>query len=216
VALTVRNVRATQRNLTQLVRRSGGFVSDSRVRRERWDGEPRVTGRLVLRVPAENFSTVFARIERAGRVRAANTSTRDVSERLVDLEARLENLRAQRERLRGLYARANDTEGLLAIQERLSDVQSRIERLEGRRQSLQRQVALSTIVVDLAEPAPRPDERSEKWYETGFVAAFLDSVSGVGVVLRAALVGFAYVLPYLVVFGVPAALLVYVLRFRDR
>lgn len=216
VALTVGNVSSTQAELARLVRRSGGFVSDSRVRRDRSDGRTWVTGRLVVRVPAENFSTVFTRIERAGEVRASNTSTEDVSEQLVDIEARLENLRAQRERLREFYARANDTEGLLAIQERLSDVQSRIERLEARQQSLRRQVALSTIVIDLAERVDETDETRDAWYETGVVAAFLDSVSGVGIVLRALVVGIAYLLPYLLAFGVPAALALYAIRYRRR
>jgi hypothetical protein len=215
VALTVENVTATQRELSRLVRRSGGFISDSRVRRDEREDRTFVTGRLVLRVPAGNFSAVFARIERLGDVRASNTSTEDVSEQLVDVEARLENLRAQRERLRRFYAQANDTEGLLAIQERLSTVQSRIERLEARRQSLRRQVALATIVVDLAEPAVGPDP-PDAWYETGVVAALLESIAGVGTVLRAIVVGLAYLLPYLVVFGVPAAILVYAVRYRRR
>jgi hypothetical protein len=216
VALTVENVSATERELTRVVRDAGGFVSSSRVRRDDREEGTVVTGQLVVRVPAENFSTAFARIERAGEVRASNTSTRDVSEQLVDIEARLENLRAQRERLRGLYAQANDTEALLAIQERLSEVQSRIERLEARRQSLRRQVALSTIVIDLAEPLAGPDDRSREWYDTGVLAAVLDSFGGVLMVLRAIVVGLAYVLPYLLVFGVPIAVLAYLLRYRRR
>ncbi|PSP65703.1 DUF4349 domain-containing protein [Halobacteriales archaeon QH_8_64_26] len=122
----------------------------------------------------------------------------------------------ERERLRGLYAQANDTEALLAIQERLSEVQSRIERLEARRQSLRRQVALSTIVIDLAEPLAGPDDRSREWYDTGVLAAVLDSLGGVLMVLRAIVVGLAYVLPYLLVFGVPIAVLAYLLRYRRR
>ena len=215
VALTVENVSTTERELTRVVRDAGGFVSSSRVRRDDREEGTVVTGQLVVRVPAENFSTAFARIERAGEVRASNTSTRDVSEQLVDIEARLENLRAQRERLRGLYAQANDTEALLAIQERLSEVQSRIERLEARRQSLRRQVALSTIVIDLAEVG-QADDRSREWYDTGVLAAVLDSFGGVGTVLRAIVVGLAYVLPYLLVFGVPIAVLAYLLRYRRR
>jgi hypothetical protein len=215
VALTVENVSTTERELTRVVRDAGGFVSSSRVRRDDREEGTVVTGQLVVRVPAENFSTAFARIERAGEVRASNTSTRDVSEQLVDIEARLENLRAQRERLRGLYAQANDTEALLAIQERLSEVQSRIERLEARRQSLRRQVALSTIVIDLAEVG-QADDRSREWYDTGVLAAVLDSFGGVGTVLRAIVVGLAYVLPYLLVFGIPIAVLAYLLRYRRR
>ena len=44
----------------------------------------------------------------------------------------------------------------------------------------------------------------------------LDSFGGVLMVLRAIIVGLAYVLPYLLVFGVPIAVLAYLLRYRRR
>ena len=65
---------------------------------------------------------------------------------------------------------------------------------------------------------PRPDRPApDQWYDTPVLAAFLDSVHGVGVVLRAVVVGFAYAAPYLLVFLSPIAVaggLLY--RFRHR
>jgi hypothetical protein len=146
----------------------------------------------------------------------SSTSTQDVTEQVVDLQARLENLRAERERLRELYQRANDTEDVLAVERRLSEVQTEIERTEARLQSLERRVAYSTITVEMREP--RPDRPApDQWYDTPVLAAFLDSVHGVGVVLRAVVVGFAYAAPYLLVFLTPFAVaggLLY--RFRHR
>jgi hypothetical protein len=125
---------------------------------------------------------------------------------LVDIEARLENLRAEREQLRALYERANTTEDVLAVQRELSDVQQEIERLEARQQSLQDQVAYSTLTVRLEEPRPTPGRVApDRWYDTPVLSAFLESVDGAVVALRAAVVGFAFALPYLVVFGIPLA-----------
>ena len=57
----------------------------------------------------------------------------------------------------------------------------------------------------------------DQWYDTPVVAAFLDSVDGVGVLLRAMVVAGAYAAPYLLVFLTPFAVaggLLY--RFRHR
>jgi hypothetical protein len=206
LSLSVENFENTSRVLTEFARKRGGFVSDSSQRVHRRGNETWTTGNIVFRVPKDNFSAFFERAKEAGEVQESNTGTEDVTGQLVDLKARLDNLRSQRDKLRALYENASDTEAVLAVQKRLSDVQSDIERLEAKQQSLEGQVAYSTVTVRMQEPQPNsePKTSAEKsWYETGVVSAFLDSVDGVVVMLRAFVVGMAYLLPYLVVLGIP-------------
>lgn len=190
-------------------RERGGFVGGSDQKRHAKAGGNLTwtTGTVTLRVPSENFSALVAAVNGTGEVLSLSTQTRDVTDQLVDLNARIENLRAQREQLRALYNRTEDTEDLLAIQERLSSVQSRVERLTAKRESLRRQVAYSTLTVHLREPEPEVERAAEPapdaWYETPAIAAFLESVHGVVVVLRALIVTLAYLAPYALVFGVP-------------
>ncbi|MFC4552502.1 MULTISPECIES: DUF4349 domain-containing protein [Halorussus] len=204
VDLRVDDFEASRRNLTREVRALGGFVSDSSVQVRGTENRSWRTGRVVFRVPKENFSTFLSRAKAEGRVEQSNTKSEDVTEKLVDLEARLKNLRAQRERLRALYQDANDTSTVLEVQQRLSEVQSEIERIEARRKSLRQRVAYSTVTVNLRESSPdAPYAEHRSWYETGLLAAFLESVNGVGVVLRGLAVGTAYAAPYVLAFGVP-------------
>jgi len=197
------------------VRRRGGFVSDSRERLRRADGANYTVGNVVLRVPRSNFSAMMRTARGVGTVLDASRNSRDVTDQLVDINARLENLRAQRDQLRALYDNASDTEAVLEVQERLSEVQTEIERLEAQRESLQRQVALSTITVELREPRPDPEPvERERWYDTGIVSAFLASIDGVVVVALALVVGAAYALPYLLAFGVPLAAVIGIVRRR--
>jgi hypothetical protein len=161
---------------------------------------------VIVRVPSENFDALVADARALGRVESAETNSRDVSGQLVDIEARLESLRAERDQLRTLYRQANTTDDVLAVQRELSDVQREIERLEAHQRSLEDRVAYSTLTLRLEEPRPRPDRVApDRWYDTPVVAAFLESISGVVVVARVLVAGFAYAVPYLVVFGVPAA-----------
>ncbi|MFB6304355.1 MAG: DUF4349 domain-containing protein, partial [Haloferacaceae archaeon] len=178
-------------------------------RRHEVTGGTYVTGSVTLRVPRERFGAMMDRAEAAGTVQSSTVQSKDVTDQLVDIEARLENLRAQRERLRTLYERANDTEAVLEVQQRLSETQERIERLEAQKRSLERRVAYSTVRVELREERPEPGpEEIEQWYDVPLVGAFLESVNGVVVVVRAAAVLAAYALPYLLAFGLPPALLV--------
>lgn len=214
VTLEVTDFERTEENLTELVESRGGFVSDTRQRQSRVGDRTYLTGTVVLRVPNERFSETFSDVQDEGEVIESSTSTEDVTEQLVDIEARLNNLRAQRDRLRTLYDQANDTQAILQVERRLSEVQTEIERLEARKQSLERRVALSTITVDIREERPDRLGVDEKWYDIGFVGAFLESVNGVVVALRAGVVILGYVLPYLLVLATPVGLVGGVLAWR--
>lgn len=197
---------SARENLTEMVRKQGGYVSDSTEYNRNSDAATATHGRVVYRVPAKNFTVVFEKIKQEGKTQRSSTNTTDVTDRVADLDARLKNLRAQRDRLRALYNNASDTEAVLSVGDRLSSVQERIERLKARRKALNDQITYSTITVELSEPAPT-DEKPSQWYETGVIDAFLDSVNGVVVVARAFVVGIAYILPYLIAFGLPLAVL---------
>ena len=212
VRLEVESFDTARENITTATRRLGGYVGASS-ESTRGENGNRTAGRLVLRVPSRNFSTLYDQVQATGTVLSATTNTSDVTEQLVDLEARLENLRAQRQRLRNLYENASDTEAVLAVQERLSNTQSTIERLEAQLQSLENRIALSTITVELTEPADDPVAPGA-WYDIGVIDAFLDSIGGVVTTLRAAVVAVAYLAPYLLVFGVPLLLGYLVYRRR--
>ncbi|ELZ34526.1 hypothetical protein C474_02436 [Halogeometricum pallidum JCM 14848] len=218
VGVEVDSFDASTANLTAAVEGYGGFVSDSTQERHRVDNETYTTGRLVLRVPADDFDALVEDAKAEGDVQVVKTNTEDVTDRLVDLEARLENLRAQRDQLRDLYARANTTEDVLAVQRELSDVQGEIERLEAQKQSLEDRVAYSTLTVRLNEPRPTPNRIApDRWYDTPVVSAFLQSVDGVVVVARALVVGVAYALPYVIAFVLPLVVLAGLAwRFRHR
>lgn len=217
VSLRVRNFEAAQRNLTNALEQRGGFISDSHKQVHRVDNQTYTTGELVLRVPAEEFSGMLAQVEGEGEVLRSDTSSQDVTDQLVDIEARLDNLRVQRDRLRGLYDRANDTTDVLRVQRELAEVQERIERLEAQQQSLERRVALATIRVKLSEPEPERDtDPGQAWYDVGVLSALVDSMNGVVVVLRALAVGIAYAVPYVVVFGVPILGFAAAWRYRER
>lgn len=185
------------------VRERGGYVSDSARQLHRDGDAVWYTGYIVLRIPSEDYQSTQDIVSRQGTVRSEETSTDDVTDQLVDLEARLENLRGRRDRLRTFYERANSTSELLRIEEELSTVQSDIERLEAKKRSLEQRVAYSTLRVELREPSPEPAEIRTQYHEQSLVAVFLASTHDVYVFGRASLVTLAGIAPWLAVLAVP-------------
>lgn len=197
IVLTVEEFNTSRDDVEATAESYGGYVSDSTERVNRRSGGTYRSGEMVVRVPSENFSAFVEETKTLGEVEHVETNTEDVTDQLVDIEARLNNLRAQRDRLRELYENANTTEDVLAVERRLTDVQTEIERLEARKASLEERAALSTVRISLSERPPGPAQ----WYDTPVLEAFSDSVNGVFVTLRAVVVALAYALPYVVVFG---------------
>lgn len=216
VSLRVESFDAAREALVAAAKSRGGYVASSSAQTHRDENRTWTEGTLVLKVPSDSFGAVFRDVKTVGEVRSSNSDSRDVTDKLVDLEARLKNLRAQRDRLRTLYEEANDTEAVLKVGARLSEVQGRIERLEAKKRALEGRVAYATITVRFDEsPPPEPTPTpAPAYHDTALGSAFLASVDGVVVSLKTLAVTAAYVAPYLVVFGVPMVGLAVAVRRR--
>lgn len=215
VRLEVENFSTARQSVESNAAAYGGYIAASDATRHR-DGEDTWrTGYLVVRVPSSNFSSMVASAEGQGIVISSSSETEDVTDQLVDLNARLENLRAERDRLRTFYEEANTTEELLQVEERLSEVQGEIERLEARKRSLEDRVAYSTLRVELQEPVPGGDSAVDpRFHEQSPLEAFSNSVALLVVVARTLFIFAVAATPWLLVLAVPVVVVgVLVRRF---
>jgi len=210
VELRVEDFGAARSAVAERARSLGGYVSESGSTRNTRDNRSWTTGYVVVRVPAERFADALADARERGTVLSEGTETEDVTDQLVDLEARLTNLQERRDRLRSFYDRANSTEELLRVEERLSAVQSDIEQLEAEKRALENRVAFSTLRVELREPEPGADTDEDPGSSP--VSAFLGSVGTLGDLLYGAVLLAARLGPFVLVGG--AVLLVGVVARR--
>lgn len=214
VELEVSNFSTARGSIERSLTDRGGYVADATSHRNEVANRTYHTGRLVLRVPAENFSAVRESVEAEGTVEHSAVRTADVTDRLVDLEARLENLERERDRLRTFMAEANTTQDLVTIEERLSEVQGQIERLEADRRVLLDRVAYSTLTVELREPRPSPAEGEDDSLPA-LTAVFTDSVSDVVDAGQRLLVTVVALVPWAFAVGLPVGLAAIVVRRRS-
>ena len=113
--------------------------------------EERDRADYVIRVPPERLDALMDSIATLGHVESRSVGAEDVTEQIIDVEARLGALRASRDRLRQLFERASTTQDVIVVERELARVQAEIESLEARLTTLRGQVALSELTVALRQ-----------------------------------------------------------------
>jgi hypothetical protein len=134
------------------VQRVGGFVADASVQ----SGKNQLrSATLQLKVPASRFDELTQGLEPLGKLQFVNVAAEDVSEEFVDLTARVVNGRRLEDRLVELLrTRTGKLQDVLTVERELARVREEIERMEGRMRFLKTSAQLSTLSVNLFEPAP--------------------------------------------------------------
>jgi hypothetical protein len=99
------------------------------------------------KIPADKLESVVNEISGLGKVVARSINAKDVTEEMVDIDARLKNLYVLRDKFRALLDKAKSVEDVLSIESELSRVQSEIDSIEGRQKSLRNQIAYSKLDI---------------------------------------------------------------------
>ena len=140
---------------------TGGFADQLGLSAD--PGSARVL-RGTLRVPGARLTDVLARLRALGQVTQDQQNAQDVSDQLVDLEARLRNARATEQRLSDLLKnRTGKLTDVLEVEQEITRVRLEIERLDAEKTNTTRRVAYAAIDLTISEerkagldPGPLP------------------------------------------------------------
>jgi hypothetical protein len=149
VNLHVQSFADTDREITAMVKESGGFIAG--FREDRSYGAQR-GGHWTIRLPAEKFTSFLDAVTQLGVAERREVSSQDVTEECVDLNSRLKNKQTLENRLLELVAkRGDEIKDVLALENELSRVREEIEKLQGRLRYLSDRVALTTVEISAYE-----------------------------------------------------------------
>ena len=109
---------------------------------------------LSVEVPAARLDETLDRLAALGAVQKRSIDAEDVSDAIVDEEARLRNLRRTEADLRKLMDKGGKVDEILTVQQNLGDVRGQIEQLDAQHQHDLHRVATSTIDLSLSEDRP--------------------------------------------------------------
>lgn len=200
-----------------LVDKYGGEVTDRETNTDD-EGDVRMA-RLVLRIPAKQFSDAFGELEQVADLKSSSSTSEDVTTKVIDNEVRIRAQRRSLRRIEVLLDEAVSIRDIVDIESQLTRRQADLDSLEQQQAFLKDQTSMSTVTVNIQRTPDEPAEKKEKeeddagflsGLETGFKALVVFAV-GLATVLGA-------LLPWMVVLllvGGPLWLLVRRLRRRE-
>lgn len=148
LTLTVESINQTTEAVTQLVQKQEGNILKFEAQKSPDDNQ-RQTAHLVFRVPQARLETTLKALAQLGTIENQVVTAEDVSEQLVDLQARLRNLRKSEEMVLKIMERSGSVGDVLNAANQLSNIRESIERIDAQLKSFQNQVAYSTVTLNL-------------------------------------------------------------------
>lgn len=144
IGLEVEDPFSVESGIRQSISRQGGYLDSTLTR-------PNGAINIKARVPPQALDTTLGEISELGKVTHRSVSARDVTETMIDLDARISNLTALRDRLQGLLQRAGKISEVIEIEKELVRVQTQLDSLEGQRRSLAGRVDYSMLDIELKQ-----------------------------------------------------------------
>jgi hypothetical protein len=160
LSVVVKSIDATTKSVTNIVEKQQGDILGFQNQKPP-DSSVRQTASVEIRVPQERLETTLEALAKLGTVENRALTAEDVTEQLVDSEARLRNLRKSEEMVLKIMERSGSVGDVLKASQELSNIRESIERIDAQLKSLRNQVAYSTISLTLeaavsAQQTPEP------------------------------------------------------------
>lgn len=132
-----------------IVSQAGGFIDQMTIT---GDASTARELRGTVRVPGDRMSAALARLREIGQVVEDTQGSQDVTDQIVDLDARLASARATEQRLTELLrTRTGKLSDVLEVERELARVRLDIERLDAEKTNMGRRVTYATIQISIAE-----------------------------------------------------------------
>ncbi|MDY4488005.1 MAG: DUF4349 domain-containing protein [Candidatus Limivicinus sp.] len=210
----------TIEKLSALVEQYGGFVESSSVNGSNYYTQSRGYSSTryasyVIRVPSEKFSALMGSLSTLGNVPYSHTYTENITAQYYDTDARLTAYQTQEARLLEMMEAAKTVEDLIAIEEKLTELRYQIESLQSTLKNWDRQVAYSTLDLEVQEVVEYTPE-SRMSYGQELALALCSGLKRTGEFFKDLLLAIVGALPALVILAVVLAILIPVWKKRRK
>ena len=198
ITVRVEDVDAAAARAIGFATAAGGFVGQD----NRDSGAGSGHASLTLRVPAEKFSAVVDQLAGLGDEESRGISTEDVTEQVVDLDARIAVQQARVDSGRRLLAQAKSLGDLVMLEKEVATRESDLASLQAKKRRLADLTELSTITAVLLDPDVPAGDGDEP---PGFLAGLQGGWGALLASLAVLVTVLGALLPWLIALGIPAA-----------
>lgn len=165
LGVTKGSVGTEMSDIASLAAANGGYVDSSSISGGTSNSVP-VSGRVVIRVAAADFTNVMGTLSNLGHLRSEEVSGQDVTGQVAQNAATITVLQQEVNLLQNKLSQATEIATFLQIEGQLAPVQQQLQQLQSQQGVLESSVALATVTVNLSAPgapvAPAPRRPAER------------------------------------------------------
>ncbi len=216
LTITVDDVAASAASVRSAAAAAGGFVASSEESAADEGGAV-----VTIKVPPGDFGRLLDELGSLGTVERREIESEDVTDQVVDLDARIDVMRAGVARLTELIGETSNIGEIASLEAELTRRTADLESIEGQLRVLSSQVSLSTITVTLRPvPVIAPEPPIELVGEVRTTPSFLDGLQAGWESLvdaaRTVSVGIGAIVPWLIPASVLGIAMLVARRIRRR
>ncbi len=138
----------TRKKVYENVKQYGGYISSENA----FKTKDRITTTMVVRIPADKFDAFLDSIlQNVERIDRKDIRVEDVTEQMIDIEARLKTKKELEKRYLELLKQAKSVTEILDVERQLAQVRAEIESMEGRLNFLKNQTAYASLTIHFYE-----------------------------------------------------------------
>ena len=171
--------------------------------------------RFSVRVPSDEFFAFINDVSEVAHVIDKQIDVENISTVYADNDASIKALETQKSRLLAMLDETNDIDAMIQITGKLEEVERQLNRDKTSKAAMDKDVAYSSVVLTVKEVAKYTETKKPTfWQELGenFSGAWSDFLS----ILKGLLFFCIRALPYLIVFGILAAVIAKVIIVQVR
>lgn len=189
-----------------------GYVEDQNVYNgSAYSGHRYRNASLTVRIPAQDADKFTEEVSGIANVVSKEKNLEDVTLNYVATESRVQALETEQDRLLELLSQAENMADLLEIEARLTDVRYELENYASQLKLYDNQIDYATIHLNITEVQEyTPVEEPTLWERIR--SGFKDSLKALGDNLQNLLVWLIISLPFLVIYGGIAVVIILLIR----
>jgi hypothetical protein len=159
---------------------------------------------LVVRVPVAKFKATMDAFEKLGRMKTSESTSKDVTTEVIDVDERVETLQTSLDRLQDLQRDSANIDDLIRFEEQITERESELQSLKAQQAYLSDQTSMSTVTLHLSTPEtyiPPPGALDDAGFLTGLRSGWsaLQDFVVVALTVLGAVIPFAVALPLVAV-----------------
>lgn len=198
-------------NINATVKKSGGYIENSEIGGNSYYGTDSRTAELKIRIPKAKQSDFSDFMAQNSNVVNRSVNTEDVTNQYIDTESRIKALTLEKETLEKLITQSSNVSDTLTVYEKLTNVIAEIESYQGKLSQMDNLIEYTTFTVYIDEVEKETNVEKQNWF-TKTLKGLLNNFSDVGNGLLDFLSFVIAAIPYFILLGVTAGLVMLIIR----